>query len=103
MIIQTYNHLVKFNIQDVSDRIEKTDSESEALLNLEKGGECVYYKGDWRPDIDAEVLEDLGKYRSYRGDSIRDLLRALRNKVINFNKSFSMLKLLQRIDQLNSN
>ncbi|XP_073976983.1 serine/threonine-protein kinase/endoribonuclease Ire1 [Rhodnius prolixus] len=67
-------------LQDVSDRIEKADSESEALLNLEKGGECVYYKGDWRPDIDAEVLEDLGKYRSYRGDSIRDLLRALRNK-----------------------
>uniref|UniRef100_A0A224X6K4 non-specific serine/threonine protein kinase n=1 Tax=Panstrongylus lignarius TaxID=156445 RepID=A0A224X6K4_9HEMI len=66
-------------LQDVSDRLEKADGESEALLNLETGGECVC-NGDWRQDIDSEVLEDLGKYRSYRGDSVRDLLRALRNK-----------------------
>ncbi|KAK9500618.1 hypothetical protein O3M35_001853 [Rhynocoris fuscipes] len=66
-------------LQDISDRMEKEDNESEALLNLEKGGECVC-NGDWRKLIDPEVVEDLGKYRSYRGDSVRDLLRALRNK-----------------------
>ncbi|BES98404.1 serine threonine-protein kinase [Nesidiocoris tenuis] len=66
-------------LQDVSDRIEKETVEGEVLRELEMGGEAVC-QGDWKQFIDAEVAEDLGKYRSYRGDSIRDLLRALRNK-----------------------
>ena len=39
-------------------------------------------RDDWRLHIDVEVATDLRKYRSYRGESVRDLLRALRNKVI---------------------
>lgn len=39
-------------------------------------------RGDWRIHIHEEVAKDLRKYRSYRGESVRDLLRALRNKVI---------------------
>ncbi|XP_014244524.1 serine/threonine-protein kinase/endoribonuclease IRE1 [Cimex lectularius] len=66
-------------LQDVSDRVEKEDSESKALLSLETGGIEVC-QGDWKELIDFDVLQDLGKYRSYRGDSVRDLLRAFRNK-----------------------
>lgn len=38
--------------------------------------------------IDHEVAIDLRKYRSYRGESVRDLLRALRNKVQESYKSY---------------
>ena len=41
-------------------------------------------RSDWRAHIHEEVATDLRKYRSYRGESVRDLLRALRNKVIGF-------------------
>lgn len=50
-------------------------------MALEAGGPRVV-QNDWRSCIDLEVANDLRKYRSYRGESVRDLLRALRNKVI---------------------
>ncbi|XP_035725102.1 serine/threonine-protein kinase/endoribonuclease IRE1-like [Vespa mandarinia] len=65
--------------QDISDRVEKDQPDSPALLALENGNKRVV-RGDWRMHIDHEVAIDLRKYRSYRGESVRDLLRALRNK-----------------------
>lgn len=65
--------------QDVSDRVEKDDPGSPALRALESGAIKVVQE-DWRLHIDVEVATDLRKYRSYRGESVRDLLRALRNK-----------------------
>lgn len=69
--------------QDVSDRVEKEDVTGSVLERLETGANTVCEAGDWRAAVDAEVTADLRKYRSYRGDSVRDLLRALRNKVDN--------------------
>lgn len=66
--------------QDVSDRVEKDDQESLVLQALEQGAHNVV-RDDWRNVIDSEVAQDLRKYRNYRGTSVRDLLRALRNKV----------------------
>ncbi|CAB0032987.1 unnamed protein product [Trichogramma brassicae] len=66
-------------VRDVSDRVEKDVSESPALQALERGYRRVV-QGDWRVHIDPEVASDLRKYRSYQGESVRDLLRALRNK-----------------------
>ena len=66
--------------QDVSDRVEKEGPESPELRALEKSNWKIVQK-DWRQHIDPEVASDLRKYRSYRGDNVRDLLRALRNKV----------------------
>lgn len=66
--------------KDVSDRVEKAESDDPILTALERGGSPVV-RGDWRILIDEEVARDLRKYRSYRGESLRDLLRALRNKV----------------------
>ena len=37
-------------------------------------------QGDWHELLEPAVREDLRKHRSYRGRSIRDLLRAIRNK-----------------------
>ncbi|XP_015185635.1 PREDICTED: serine/threonine-protein kinase/endoribonuclease IRE1 isoform X2 [Polistes dominula] len=81
-----YNHPLFWNptqilnfFQDVSDRVEKEQFDSPALLALEHGNQRVV-KGDWRMHIDNEVAADLRKYRTYDGGNVRDLLRALRNK-----------------------
>nr|CAD7199765.1 unnamed protein product [Timema douglasi] len=66
--------------QDVSDRVEKESDESLVLSSLEFDSSRVV-REDWRQCIDWEVAHDLRKYRNYRGNSVRDLLRALRNKV----------------------
>lgn len=65
--------------QDVSDRIEKEPSESAVVRHLERGGFQVV-RGDWRDYITEELQKDLRKYRTYKGHSVRDLLRAMRNK-----------------------
>ncbi|XP_064384152.1 serine/threonine-protein kinase/endoribonuclease IRE1-like isoform X2 [Halichondria panicea] len=65
--------------QDVSDRIEKEPVNSPIVQALEQGGQCVV-KGDWRNHISDELREDLRRFRSYHGTSVRELLRAMRNK-----------------------
>lgn len=60
--------------------MEKAEIKDYVLRELENDGEKVI-KADWRYHIHEEVATDLRKYRSYQGFSVRDLLRALRNKV----------------------
>lgn len=36
---------------------------------------------DWYSRLDKVFTNNLGKYRKYKGNSVRDLLRAMRNKV----------------------
>lgn len=67
-------------MQDVSDRVEKADYQSEPLLTLEKNSKFVC-RGDWNLHLDECITSDLKKYRGYHGNSVRDLLRAVRNKV----------------------
>uniref|UniRef100_A0A4W4DU76 non-specific serine/threonine protein kinase n=1 Tax=Electrophorus electricus TaxID=8005 RepID=A0A4W4DU76_ELEEL len=65
--------------QDVSDRIEKEPLDGPIVRQLERGGRGVV-KGDWREHITVPLQTDLRKFRSYKGGSVRDLLRAMRNK-----------------------
>lgn len=65
--------------QDVSDRIEKEPLDGPIVRQLERGGRVVV-KGDWRDHITVPLQNDLRKFRSYKGGSVRDLLRAMRNK-----------------------
>ncbi|KAA0705229.1 Serine/threonine-protein kinase/endoribonuclease IRE1 [Triplophysa tibetana] len=65
--------------QDVSDRIEKEPLDGSIVRQLERGGRVVV-KGDWRDHITVPLQTDLRKFRSYKGGSVRDLLRAMRNK-----------------------
>lgn len=69
-------------LQEVSDRVEKAETADHVLWELEHDSEKIV-KYDWRSHIHEEVASDLKKYRSYYGNSVRDLLRALRNKVCN--------------------
>ncbi|XP_036324827.1 serine/threonine-protein kinase/endoribonuclease IRE1 [Rhagoletis pomonella] len=66
-------------LQDVSDRVEKLQFHVEPLKSLEKNGRCIV-RDDWNAHVDPLITEDLRKYRGYMGASVRDLLRALRNK-----------------------
>ncbi|XP_018094098.1 serine/threonine-protein kinase/endoribonuclease IRE1 isoform X1 [Xenopus laevis] len=65
--------------QDVSDRIEKEALDGPLVKQLERGGQSVVQM-DWRQHITVPLQTDLRKFRSYKGNSVRDLLRALRNK-----------------------
>ncbi|KAG7154594.1 Serine/threonine-protein kinase/endoribonuclease IRE1-like [Homarus americanus] len=66
--------------QDASDRVEKEGGDSMVVMNLERGGVEVV-RGDWRQHMHPTIAEDLRRFRDYKGRSVRDLLRALRNKV----------------------
>ena len=60
-------------------QVEKLADTDAAVLRLESGGLRVV-RTDWTQHISAELKEDLRRFRSYRTHSVRDLLRALRNK-----------------------
>ncbi|EDV28277.1 uncharacterized protein TRIADDRAFT_53745 [Trichoplax adhaerens] len=64
---------------DISDRIEKEPSNSK-LVELLESKSITVTRGDWKKYIGNVLEEDLRKFRSYKGDSVKDLLRALRNK-----------------------
>ncbi|NXX12281.1 ERN1 endoribonuclease, partial [Podargus strigoides] len=65
--------------QDVSDRIEKEPAEGPIVSALEAGGRSVV-RTNWRMHISLPLQMDLRKFRTYKGGSVRDLLRAMRNK-----------------------
>lgn len=64
----------------MSDRVEKIDFQSDPLKTLEKNSKYIT-RDDWNLHLDETITFDLRKYRAYQGNSVRDLLRALRNKV----------------------
>jgi serine/threonine-protein kinase/endoribonuclease IRE1 len=65
-------------LRDTSDRIEKT-SETD-LINALEGVGSVAFGGKWGDRLDAALITDMGRYRKYNFESIRDLLRYIRNK-----------------------
>ncbi|XP_048408198.1 serine/threonine-protein kinase/endoribonuclease IRE1 isoform X2 [Stegostoma tigrinum] len=65
--------------QDVSDRIEKEPLEGPIVGGLECNGSMVV-RTNWRMHISIPLQTDLRKFRTYKGNSVRDLLRAMRNK-----------------------
>lgn len=69
--------------QDVSDRVDISEVDEFVLKNLELGGDAVVLN-DWGDHIDQDLIIDLRKFRTYFGRSVRDLLRAMRNKKHHF-------------------
>lgn len=64
---------------DVSDRVEKEEDNSPVSRRIETDARNVVC-GGWRELICEALKEDLRKFRTYKSHSIRDLLRAMRNK-----------------------
>ncbi|KAI3797082.1 hypothetical protein L1987_39773 [Smallanthus sonchifolius] len=69
-------------LRDASDRVELEDREtdSDLLKALENIG-TVGLGGKWDEKLDYILLSDIGRYRKYKYDSVRDLLRVIRNKL----------------------
>lgn len=65
--------------QDVSDWLEKESEQGPLVTALEAGGATVI-RGNWHTHISVPLQTDLRRFRSYKGTSVRDLLRAMRNK-----------------------
>ncbi|XP_069386162.1 serine/threonine-protein kinase/endoribonuclease IRE1 [Paralichthys olivaceus] len=65
--------------QDVSDRIEKEAADSPIVVRLETAGRAVV-RANWRMHISGPLQTDLRRFRTYKGNLVRDLLRAMRNK-----------------------
>ncbi|KAG5868801.1 hypothetical protein JTB14_032700 [Gonioctena quinquepunctata] len=78
----SYDNILSF-FQEVSDRVENAETDENVLMELEDEAFQIV-KSDWKLYIHEEVATDLKKYRYYQGDSVRDLLRALRNKKHHF-------------------
>lgn len=79
MLLNKFDSTSKY-LQDVSDRVEKLDYSVQPLKILEKNSKHIT-RDDWNLHLDESITSDLRKYRGYHGNSVRDLLRALRNKV----------------------
>lgn len=69
-------------LRDASDRVELEDreSESEVLKALESIG-GVALDGKWDEKLESAFINDIGRYRRYKYDSVRDLLPVIRNKL----------------------
>lgn len=69
-----------------------TEAESELLHRLESRAKDVTAGGDWTKKVEKAFMDDLGKWRKYSGGSVRDLLRALRNKKHHFQDMSPVLR-----------
>lgn len=69
-------------LRDASDRVELEDREDESeLLKTLENTRNVAFGGKWDEKMDSIFLNDIGRYRRYKFDSVRDLLRVIRNKL----------------------
>lgn len=69
-------------LRDTSDRVELEDREinSDFLKSLESVAP-VALGGKWDEKMEPAFISNIGHYRRYKFDSVRDLLRVMRNKL----------------------
>lgn len=66
---------------DCSDRVECEPESSSLRLALERSDLApLIVSLDWSQLLDQSLIDNLGRYRKYAFDSIRDALRVIRNK-----------------------
>lgn len=70
-------------LQEASDVFECEDKAAQIILDLES--EASKILGDsWCKRVDKLFIDNLGKFRKYQENSVRDLLRVIRNKKNHF-------------------
>eukprot|EP00798_Chlamydomonas_sp_ICE-L_P020835 gene20835-27667_t len=69
---------------DISDRLECEEEPDEKLLAELESSAMLATGGNWGARLDPELVANLGKYRKYDFNSLRDLLRVVRNKKNHF-------------------
>ncbi|KAJ0098238.1 hypothetical protein Patl1_29292 [Pistacia atlantica] len=69
-------------LRDTSDRVELEDRETYSnLLRALESTASVALGTKWNERIEPAFLANIGHYRRYKFDSVRDLLRVMRNKL----------------------
>ncbi|KAI3922916.1 hypothetical protein MKW98_007047 [Papaver atlanticum] len=72
-------------LRDTSDRVELEDREAESdLLKALEAVAPVALGGKWDEKMESDFISNIGRYRRYKYDSTRDLLRVIRNKLNHF-------------------
>ncbi|KAG0457380.1 hypothetical protein HPP92_022537 [Vanilla planifolia] len=80
-------------LRDTSDRIELESRENESeLLKALESAVPVAFGGKWGDKLDPAFVNDMGRYRKYNYDSMRDLLRLIRNKLNHYRELPNELK-----------
>lgn len=68
-------------LRDTSDRVELEDREANSgLLKALESIAPIALGGKWDEKMEPAFLTNIGHYRRYKFDSVRDLLRVIRNK-----------------------
>lgn len=80
-------------MQVISDRVERLDTSDDPLWSLERNARLIV-RDDWKEVLEEEIVNDLGKQRTYHGISVRDLMRAIRNKRNHYNELTEEVKRL---------
>lgn len=69
-------------LRDTSDRVELEDRETNSeLLKAIEATAPIALGGNWDEKMEPAFLNNIGRYRRYKYDSVRDLLRVMRNKL----------------------
>lgn len=69
-------------LRDASDRVELEDRENHsAILEALENVAPTALGGNWDTKMESEFITNIGRYRRYKFDSVRDLLRVVRNKL----------------------
>ncbi|KAK7250757.1 hypothetical protein RIF29_33413 [Crotalaria pallida] len=69
-------------LRDTSDRVELEDRETDSnLLKALESSATVALGAKWNEKLESAFLNNIGRYRRYKFDSVRDLLRVMRNKL----------------------
>lgn len=69
-------------LRDASDRVELENREADSeILRAMESTAPVAIGGKWDEKLESDFITNIGRYRRYKYDSIRDLLRVIRNKL----------------------
>ncbi len=71
-----------------SDKLDAEDQDLKnpsRLVQMVESGAHGIVGNDWFSKLDKQLIDNLGKYRTYRVERLNDLLRALRNKGHHYN------------------
>lgn len=69
-------------LRDTSDRVELEDRENESkLLDALESTAMTAFNGKWDEKLETAFIDNIGRYRRYKFNSVRDLLRVIRNKL----------------------
>ncbi|XP_030515996.1 serine/threonine-protein kinase/endoribonuclease IRE1a isoform X1 [Rhodamnia argentea] len=72
-------------LRDISDRVELEDrAPNSGLLKALESTAPVVFGGKWDEKMEPEVVADIGRFRRYNYGCVRDLLRAVRNKLSHY-------------------